>query len=504
MRKRSPNKKRLQGVFSIPYGQKVFGEIRLRGSSTTLNLHHHDFITAPEEVPAIHGNLHDLYKISCIDCILQGTGSGSDPSGENGNYHFINLFPHYVTIGNEHLYPTESTIKAVHFSVTDINNIFFDFDAFGSSLDTVAALEAISTLNEKKGFRPIDIGSHPIIAYFSGKIEIISINTEIGKVSINHRPSFSMASPRGVQISSQMVVTFEPVPGSTFRNSIEKTLILLRFLSLLAGRSQGIKFIQLELSGKDSLHHTPLQLYWSHAPKRPETQNKYTYERPHPGDIPLNAIHRPDEFSSVLQDWIARDSQWKISRARYSECLEKGNYYNVDRLVAAANMFDILPDAAAPQIKQIPEDLDAAKTSCLEKLKELPYSVDRDSAIQALHRIGRPSLTKKVLHRAKIVQEQFLPQLPELDFVAKTAVKCRNLFVHGSSSDFNYEAIEPMTTFLNDALEFIFAASDLIDAGWDAKSWHEEPFGTGHSFSRFLRRYDHNLRELKAAVSASM
>jgi len=56
--------------------------------------------------------------------------------------------------------------------------------------------------------------------------------------------------------------------------------------------------------------------------------------------------------------------------------------------------------------------------------------------------------------------------------------------------------------FLTDTLEFVFAASDLIEAGWDPAQWNAEPKGWGHSFARFRAGYGLTLRQLQQAMAA--
>jgi hypothetical protein len=87
-------------------------------------------------------------------------------------------------------------------------------------------------------------------------------------------------------------------------------------------------------------------------------------------------------------------------------------------------------------------------------------------------------------------------------FVAIVAVKCRNFFVHGSSSDIDYQKVEHLMPFLTDTLEFIFVASDFIDAGWDAQRWNSDAHGWGHNFARFRSEYEMALAELRHATSA--
>lgn len=106
--------------------------------------------------------------------------------------------------------------------------------------------------------------------------------------------------------------------------------------------------------------------------------------------MPLDPIGRQGEFSAVLKDWIARDPTWRQARGRWLTGLGKDNRYDVNRLIAAANMFDILPADAGPPPETPSAEMLAAKEQCLALLKKLKASPDRDSVIGALGRIGKP------------------------------------------------------------------------------------------------------------------
>ncbi len=109
-------------------------------------------------------------------------------------------------------------------------------------------------------------------------------------------------------------------------------------------------------------------------------------------------------------------------------------------------------------------------------------------------------MPKKAALRASIVRAASESRFPDLQLVVSTAIKCRNYFVHGSSGDFEYSKVESSTLFLTDALEFVFAASDLIDSGWNMEHWLSRPVGWGHPLARFRDGYDHGLAVLKAAL----
>ena len=77
------------------------------------------------------------------------------------------------------------------------------------------------------------------------------------------------------------------------------------------------------------------------------------------------------------------------------------------------------------------------------------------------------------------------------------AVNCRNYYVHGSEPSFNYAEIFRVVIFLTQTLEFVFAVSDLIEAGWDAKAWAEAPTSMSHPFGEYRVNYREKLHDLK-------
>ena len=107
-------------------------------------------------------------------------------------------------------------------------------------------------------------------------------------------------------------------------------------------------------------------------------------------------------------------------------------------------------------------------------------------------------------HRAEPLMEAVGKWFPELDVVTDKAVDRRNYYVHGSSSKrprFNYS--DNLDTFFTDTLEFVFAASDLIEAGWDVKAWSELSTTMSHPFAQYRINYHLHLNELTKSPSAT-
>jgi hypothetical protein len=269
------------------------------------------------------------------------------------------------------------------------------------------------------------------------------------------------------------------------------------FLSLAAGRAQGISGIRVILADRSGKQSPVQRIYMTY----PWSQNASSSQlRSHPADVPLQPIQNPQEYRRVLTDWLSRQSGARTARYRYLACLRKGNRFDADRLIGAANMFDLLPISAGPASMDLSAELAKARDDARKMFKALSVSHERDSVLGALGRIGHPSLTRKVLHRVAMVEAAFPERFPALSWVAITAVKCRNAFVHGPSDDFDIERAEPFVPFLTEALEFIFGASDLLESGWNAGSYLKDGSVGGHSFARFRDIYAPTLAKLKDAL----
>jgi hypothetical protein len=173
--------------------------------------------------------------------------------------------------------------------------------------------------------------------------------------------------------------------------------------------------------------------------------------------------------------------------------------YSIDRLISAANMFDILPSSAVPSTVCLSDEVKKAKAACRKIFKALPKTMpERESVLDALGRVGKANLKQKIRHRARLICEVIGDRFPDLSWVTDEAVNCRDRYVHGGKSSFNYNEHFSSVVFLTKTLEFVFVASDLIEAGWDAKAWSERPTVGSHYLSRYGVDYAAELQALKA------
>lgn len=487
------NEKRA-GKFAVSPGKDIYGELTFSGASTSLYLRDEaNFSTHGIANDYIKGCLHDLTKVSLLRCITT-SGTGSARQGDE-SYHFATVFPHFIIYGNDHLAPDDKAIVEVHFAIDDASTLFYDFDAFGSVINARPFIDTIARANALP--RTIETGPNPAILYFTGKTQIFSTDTALGKVSASHHPSHNLGGPRGVRLTNTILVKIAFDEPMLFEASIRRTLTLLRFLELLVGRPQNIMKMRVRIKS-DQERPVFLNVYWSMRPTREPSREE---EKPHPADVLLDTIRKPEEFSRVLANWLERHHAWRSARAQFAGSFAKQNRYDADRLVACANMFDILPDSAVPPHVPLTIAQENARVASREIFLALPSSPERNSVLGALGRMGRSSLRHKIRHRAELIAGAAGSRFPDLETVIDEAVTCRNYFVHGSDPSFDYGENVDSVNFFTDTLEFVFAASDLIEAGWDLKAWIELPTSISHPFARFRVGYAESLRKLKALLS---
>jgi hypothetical protein len=488
---------RKSGTFIVAPGTEVQGDLILKGPKTTLDLYDKDFFSTHNvQDGCILGVLHDRTKVSLIDCItMQRPGSGS--RGDE-RYHFSSIFPHFVIFGDEHVTPTDKKITTVSFHVEDAATLFYDFDAFGKVIDASPYMADIVEARRKYG-REVTVGEHPMLFYFTGKCEIFKAETVFGTVTAQHRPSCAMPGPRGITVDNKIHVNIAFKQGMVVKETMSTVHILLGFLAVIAGRPQTVLSLAFGIQGPDDKMNR-LDVYWSMSRPRDDHDNG---QGPHPGDLPIQAARTPEYFADVLTSWLGRDHEWRSARARFSTAFGLQHTFTIDRLVGAANMFDILPASAVPVDAPMTKELEDAKTQSRALFKALPSSPERDSVLNALGRVGKATLKHKVRARVKLILERIPSRFAELELVLAEAIDCRNYFVHGSKAKLDYVAQFDQVIFFTEALEFTFAASDLVECGWNIEEWAKQSSTLSHPFDRFRFDYEGRVKDLKRALAPS-
>lgn len=482
------------GTFALPDGRSVFGEVRLRGSSTVLTLKNSSKIDLDFEQRHLHGVSVDNDHLTCVDCIHAAEGHRTH-GGVTTFYKEV--FPHYVVVGGVHLNPDAAEITSISFTTTDLNTLFYDREIFGDIPDPRSIMDVV--LAEKRKTRSIELGEWPSVHYYTGKSTALDADTVIGNLFVGLALHSRIGGTTGIRLKSNRRFIIKPSQPIRFSEAIARLSIVRRFLSLAAGRPQKVGDISI-LTTTEITQISPLRVHWTHAPKGP----KGNQDVPRALDLPCNPAERPDEFVRVLQNWIARDDRMLVPRVQLLTGMRKGNRYDTDRLVAAANMFDLLPSDACPKDAPLPREMVEFKNEAKAKLKakEFPRSDAQRRALGDMGRWGKASLTDKVLHRWTMASKDVPRLFEDMDYVLKLAVKSRNHFVHGPNKGFAYDRAQPFLALFTDALEFVFAFADLVEAGWNPVDWEKRHYSDGHMFSRFRWMYPQIIPRLKAAMEA--
>lgn len=340
-------------------------------------------------------------------------------------------------------------------------------------------------------------GALPHIFYFNGKLELLSTTTSLGVVSARYRLVIPSPSANGIHLDADVVLAIDFPSAITVEHALRAMSDLVRFCEIAAGRPQNVTDIKVDLDEEQGIHRQQLDLIWPLGPRRDAEDE---WEPANWYDLPFCPSREPEKMSKVLAAWLARNEEWRTARLRYSTSFAYQRHYDPDRLVGAANMFDLLPDSAFPSPDPIPDDLAEARCKARALFRSISHGDDRNSILGALGRIGKLSLKKKVRSRVRIIARQVGDLFPDLELVADNAVDCRNYYVHGTRPKLDYESGESLVTFFTDTLEFVFAVSDLIDAGWNSNECIRRYTTMSHPFGRYRVSYARDLAELKALL----
>ncbi|MBX8501703.1 ApeA N-terminal domain 1-containing protein [Pseudomonas lijiangensis] len=491
------------GIF-LSTDSQFAGLLKVAGANSNLKLVGQKFWECPEaEYTDIHGVMNDGKKASLLDCVLNGKKKYR--FDDNSQCESI-FFPHYIAVGEEFIRSGERVIQAVRYHFENVDCLLSShktFKALHPDVEDVRQLlesdhKRQEQIGETYGWAKLEfdpqIGDYPHLLYFSGAWEILAGQSDVGKISLTNRTSHNMGSAAGIGISNEVTVNIEFKEAKTLGIAIDALISLHSLFELILGHRQRYRWIELELTHRSTAPAPDIpscaRLYWSLCNERVDGDSKISL-----GDALLSPERRPEEFSKVMTGWI--NSTGSMSRPRTRFATAFFDSYSVNRIVGAANMFDLLPESHAPKVKEADALLKDAVKKCRDIFKELPDSFARQSVLSSLGRIGNASLRDKIYHRAEKVISAVGEKFPDLYLPCNHAVLSRNHYVHGSKGSFDYESNFTEFAFLTDTLEFVFAASDLLDLGWDLKAWIEQETSMTHPFGVYARNYLENVNRLK-------
>lgn len=482
------------GKFEFEGRGSIVGDLLIDGSNTRLRLHDQEAFSLQQVPTYITGTLVDGTLVTLLDCVPH---SISTRSAEKNVFSTYEVFPHYIVEGQQHLPADEQNVRRLHVLIQDATSLFHDYGAFGTIVDPGPIMDSIIDHEHRKFRHRVNVGPHPHIAYFSGKSLIIEVETHVGILRAHHRPSLGFGGPAGAPLGNEIWVTLDLSEALSFAEGYDRLTRIIRLMELLIGREQDLRELHISVGCDDGCSTLKVQHTFSSGGRKEGQESSRT---PQPLDVLLSPVHRPAEFEAVLKEWILLDTTRRDARQRFDASFRQAHRYSIDRLVSAANMFDILPDGATPADVTLSEQMEEAKRSAHRTFRALPESPERNSMLAALGRLGKASLKEKVRYRASRVLESTArssyPRFDKLNDVLDEAVTCRNYFVHGTQPHIDTSKIDQFLTFFVDSLEFVFATSDLIDCGWDISAWTQGGTTMSHPFGSYLVNYSQNARAL--------
>lgn len=466
------------GVVKAPDGEEVTAAFCLADEDTYIELHatsHSQFSEFSRDSLLLQ--MSDGTFLTFADNVRDGT---TDYPGTGRST--VRYFPHYVFVGSTGL-ESDYRLSSINFSVDDAKAIFYDFDAFSIALHRQDELKAILVEDKEKIGRTVEWGERPIIAYFTGKLQILAADTELGLVTVNHRPSYGLGSPDGVAIKNEIFIRLDLIQPTQITGAIGSLMQLLRFLQVIAGRQPKITSLNMKLEG--AAESDWLEVVWCLAWTRQRDGR-----RPRARDMPINGGVEPTVFSAMLASWLRNEESRRVARARFAETFAQGNQYTSERLVSAANMFDLLASECLKSPDAVPADIARARDAAIQLFEKLPQSDLKRQALGDLGRLGKRNLKSKILQRSEKLMAAAPGKYSHINEVITKSVDARNYYVHGTPVGVKrVKFFREMMTFHTDVLEFVFGATELLDAGWDYGAWASHGTSMSHPFGEFAANY---------------
>lgn len=501
------NEKKI-GTFAIN-GNDYLGELKLSGEDSLLTVWGDSRATSilGHNLPGqIHCLFSDLQRATLIGLANFGGGSHSKkrPDGDYETRHYSDIYPNYVLFGDRYIDKEECTFEALEFVTSHSTTLFHDYSSFQDIMHTNKEMvEQLTTedsfkSNELYGHssseRDIKIGDHPIISIYTGYHELCVFDTSIGRIEIKNIPSHQLASSNGYSIENKVSCTIRFSRQLNFEQANKKLAPLLSFFELIMGRR--LQVLEYKLHAPSSKEYPDtFEIYQCRNITIEEGE-----KTPLPAQRLIHVESNSSEFETVVKNWLARQNEWQDARWQFFGSFTE-NQYDTDRLIKVANMFDIIPDSAYGGKVELTTELQTAKTNCRKIFKELPESIERNSILGALGRLGTKSLKHKIQTRVAIIKSAISVDLPDIEFITEHSVDCRNHFVHGGKRKFDYYDNFDMVCFFINTLEFIYGLSELIESGWDFDNWKSNS-PMNHPFVWYIENYQINLRKLQSVTKS--
>jgi ApeA N-terminal domain 1 len=467
-------------------GRRMSGLVRLKGSESRLELYSDQPIHIPApQMRTIRGLARTGERITVCDAV--GAEIGGGRSYYDRTQYFADLFAHFVAVGPRHLDTDRRVISEIHFTTTEATSLFYDHGAFGiAKVKNVRRLMPAWARKDRREIRSSQL------FYYADRGPIFAVKTRAIEFEAFNGISYRMPSPRGISLTNELRIALKFKRPVKLSDAIKAIFEFRAFCEIVSHSKHCIRNIMVR--------HT-------RAEERESLIRLYPADEEAPGDDQtdfrdnlVSAGMNRKEFEQVLGTWMERQQSHVDARLRIVQGIRQGRLYTVDRLVGAANAFDLLPGALYAKPK-VPADVRKILADLTSKAKTLkpPY---RDQILSNLNRVKSLTLRQKIESRFRSLPLSLRKRLPEMEFLIDHCVRIRNYYVHGSKPKLPLAAIRDFLFLFTDTLEFIFATSELAECGWNVNRWMKWPGGRA-KFKDYLRSYERALNDVKNAAGSS-
>jgi hypothetical protein len=467
-------------------GRKLPGVVSLKGWESRLEVFDDNIIHLPEEKRhTIRGVARSGEKLTICDA------TGAETAGTNFYYgttkHFLNLFPHFVAIGPRHLSTHNKVIAELLFSTSGALNLFYDIGAFGSAFNKTRVVKKLMPNWARNDRRSINSTN---VFYYADRGPIVDVQLNDMHVQVFNDPTLHFPSPRGIDVRNRIRISLAFNKPLKLQDALRAAYEFGYFCDVISQTKHCIRDIEVRHTSA-KVNESFIQLIATNE----ETDEGARIDfRDH---LVSGGLHR-QEFETIFARWMKGERDHRSARRRIVECIRYGNHYTADRLVGAANAFDLLPDETVGR-PSLPIGVQKALPRLKHEASALPQPY-REQVLANIGRIKGANLRQKIIARFNALPPVLRRHFPEIELVIDHAVRTRNYFVHGTVPKLPVGRTYELMFFFTDTLEFIFVAAELYSCGWKYARWLKE--SEMGRFSEYLRSYDLPLAELKLADGA--
>lgn len=496
------------GNFSFGVDE-VVGDLRLTRQNPKLRLWCRSLEKATPIAQTITGTLTDFKSVSLFDCLEQSAQYYYSPDKKEATSIREVLFE-YAVIGDRRIGSSEKVIDAIEFHLSGATELFDQYssfhDIFTISSDEVKELLYKHDCKVKEILRDnlisdrdceqdssFYVGEHPIVSVFTDPDYIIELQTPVGLFKVKNAPVRESASSSGYKLENEIRFTLEFDCLLSIKDAVERIDPITFLFSIFSDHDFEVFNIRGYCKGVEPYDEGFL-IY------RYLGRTELTSERPHRTRRLIKPESNVAEFNKVLIKWLNSFEEWRQPREQFFGTYFS-EYYSTDRLVKCANTFDIIPSSAFGERPELDKALEEAKKQAKSMFKCLPDSLERQSILGALGRIGTHTLKNKIRSRVDIINTNLSVDLPDMYLVTDHAVDCRNYYVHGGNKKLDYQENFEIVMFFIDSLEFIYVVSELIELGWDYENAFRDS-GSAHRINEYIRYYPKGLRILESLIAS--